>query len=94
MYDAPFVSSHCVRRFSPGVAGSPYSGRVVPLTGSEYGCGVVPKRARTRHCSASPGLNPASANAGDAWLTWRFGRQTPTTTPVPSGAPAGVRSIW
>ena len=47
--DAPFVSSHCVRRFSPGVPGSPNSGCVVPLTGSEYGCGAVPKRARTRH---------------------------------------------
>jgi hypothetical protein len=67
---------------------------VVPLTGSEYGCSAVPMRARTRHCSASPGLNPASAKAGESWLTWRLGRQTPTTTPVPSGAPAGVRSIW
>ena len=80
---AAFVSSHCVRRFSPGVPGSPNSGFVVPLTGAEYGCGAVLTLARTRHCSSSPGLNPASANAGDCWLTWRFGRQTPTTTPAP-----------
>ena len=53
----------------------------------------MPTRARTRHWKASPGLKPASAKAGSSWLTWRFGRQTPTTTPVPSGAPAGVRSM-
>src|SRR5215208_5088052 len=43
--DAALVSSHCVRRLSPGVPGSPNSGRVVPLTGSEYGCGSVPNRS-------------------------------------------------
>jgi hypothetical protein len=89
--DAAFVSSHCVRRLSPGAPGSPNSGRVVPVTGAENGCGAVPKRARTRHCNSSPGLNPASANAGESWLTWRCGRQMPTMTPVP---PAGARSIW
>ena len=94
MYVAAFLCSQPVRRFSPGVAGSPNSGTVVPLTGSEYGCGSVPKRARTRHWKLSPGLKPASAKAGSSWLTWRFGRQTPTTTPVPSGVPASVRSIW
>ena len=46
---AAFVSSHCVRRRSPGAPGSPNSGFVVPVTGAEYGCSAVPKRARTRH---------------------------------------------
>ena len=92
MYWAAWVSSHCVRRL-----GSPHCGLVVPKTGAENGCSVVPVRARTRHWNRSPGLKPASANVGASGVTVRFGCQTPTIAAGPAGtspAPTGVRSIW
>ena len=46
---AASLCSQPVRRFSPGVAGSPNFGTVAPLTGAEYGCAAPPTRARTRH---------------------------------------------
>ena len=94
---AAWVDSHCVRRLSPGAAGSPHCGSVVSNTGAENGWGVVPLRARTRHWKRSPGLNPASAKVGESGVTVRFGRQTPTIAAGPVGtlsAPTGVRSIW
>jgi hypothetical protein len=97
VYCAAWVSSHWVRRLSPGRARSPHCGFVVPSTGAEYGCGVVPARARTRHWNLSPGLNPASANVGESGVTVRLGRHTPTTAGGPVGvspASTGVRSIW
>ena len=81
----------------PGTAGSPHGGRVVAVTAAEYGPGVVPTRARTRHWSRSPGWKPASAKVGLSGVTVRLGRHTPTIAAGPVGAPSvptGVRSIW
>jgi hypothetical protein len=47
VYVPSLAVSYCVRSEAPGPV--PHCGSVVPNTGSEYGCAVVPMRARTRH---------------------------------------------
>ena len=52
VYVALPLASHPVRSDAPGPL--PHCGSVVPNTGAENGCGVVPRRARTRHWKRPP----------------------------------------